>query len=64
MTLTPSQRKVFQDGLAAVQAVAPQLAWLRKIATVAPEFAERIQEVIDMTDHHEQLCTVALAADA
>lgn len=62
MILTPSQLKVFTDGLKAVEAVRPQLEWLKKIAEVAPEFKERIQEVVDMTDHHEQLCTVAVAA--
>lgn len=62
MILSPSQRKVFADGLAACQMVAPQIEWLRQIIKVAPEFKDRVQEVIDMTDHHEQLCTVALAA--
>lgn len=62
MTLSPSQKKCFADGLKACQAVAPQIEWLKKVAAAAPEFKERIQEVIDMAEHHEQLCTVALAA--
>lgn len=61
MTLTPSQLKVFRDGLQTVADKRPQLEWLRKVAEVAPEFAERVKEVSDMSDHHEQLCTVALA---
>ena len=62
MTLTPSQVKVFKDGLAAVESVRPQVEWLKKVVEVAPEFKDRVQEVVDMCDHHEQLCTVALAA--
>lgn len=62
MTLTPSQVKTFRDGLQAVADKKPQIDWLRRVATVAPEFAERIQEVVDMSDHHELLCTTALAA--
>lgn len=62
MTLAPSQLKAFRDGLTVCENKRPQVEWLKKVAEAAPEFAERIREVVDMHEHHEQLCTVALAA--
>lgn len=62
MILAPSQLKAFRDGAQICADKAPQIEWLRKVAAVAPEYAERIQEVSDMHEHHSQLCAVAIAA--
>jgi len=61
MILTPTQLKAFNDALRVIDDKTPQLEWLRKVAEAAPEYAERVQEVLDMAEHLRQLCTVGLA---
>lgn len=61
MILTPPQVNCFRNGQKVCREVLPKLEWLEKIAEVAPEYKDRVQEIREMHDHLNQLCECALS---
>lgn len=61
--LTPSQRKAFQDALASVNTVRPEVEFLERIAGAAPHIADDVKELRVRLDYLQSMAETCLAVD-
>lgn len=61
--LTTTQRKAFQDALASVNTIRPQVEYLERVAAGAPHIAEEVQELRVRLDYLNTMAETALTVD-
>lgn len=62
--LTPAQRKAFQDSLATVNTVRPQLEYLERVAQSVPHIADDVSAMRTRLDYLQTMCETCLNVDA
>lgn len=63
MILTPTQKKIFEKGIAAANNALPIIDYLERVAQDVPHIAERVAELRTRRDYLTTMCESCLAAD-